>query len=104
MSIGSLKKQIMVLLQPLRWCCVDCVIHHGRDVREEQKYILYMWRKQAIIDWSWYAVRSFAHMPLGISDHNSTSIPYRHSSHSSQPNGNGPRFISVWTELPIQIT
>jgi len=24
-----------VLLQPLRWCCVDCVIHHEQDVREE---------------------------------------------------------------------
>ena len=24
-----------LLLQPLRWCCVDCVIHHERDVREE---------------------------------------------------------------------
>jgi len=24
-----------VLLQPLGWCCVDCVIHHERDVREE---------------------------------------------------------------------
>jgi len=23
------------LLQPLRGCCVDCVIHHERDVREE---------------------------------------------------------------------
>jgi len=29
----------VVLLQPLRWCCVDCVIHHERDVREEQKYM-----------------------------------------------------------------
>jgi len=28
-----------MLLQPLRWCCVDCVIHHERDVREEQKYM-----------------------------------------------------------------
>ena len=28
-----------VLLQPLRWCCVDCVIIHERDVREEQKYM-----------------------------------------------------------------
>jgi len=27
------------LLQPLRWRCVDCVIHHERDVREVQKYI-----------------------------------------------------------------
>jgi len=24
-----------MLLQPLRWCCIDCVIHHERDVREE---------------------------------------------------------------------
>jgi len=32
------KKEGM-LLQPLRWCCVDCVIHHERDVREEQKYM-----------------------------------------------------------------
>jgi len=26
---------VFVLLQPLRWRCVDCVIHHERDVREE---------------------------------------------------------------------
>ena len=43
----------MVLLRPLRWCCVDCVIHHERDVREEQHYT-YMWREQAIIEWSWH--------------------------------------------------
>jgi len=30
-------------MQPLRWCCIDCVIHHERDVREEQKY-MYMAR------------------------------------------------------------
>jgi len=29
----------LTLLQPLRWRCVDCVIHHKRDVCEEQKYI-----------------------------------------------------------------
>ena len=29
----------LLVLQPLRWCCVDCVIHHERDVREEQKYM-----------------------------------------------------------------
>jgi len=28
------KKEGM-LLQPLQWCCADCVIHHERDVREE---------------------------------------------------------------------
>jgi len=28
------KKEGM-LLQPLRWCCIDCVILHERDVREE---------------------------------------------------------------------
>ena len=36
-----------IVLQPLRWCCVDCVIHHERDVREEQHHT-YMWREQAI--------------------------------------------------------
>ena len=28
-----------VVLQPLRWRCVDYVIRHERDVREEQQYI-----------------------------------------------------------------
>jgi len=28
----------VLLLQPVRWCCVDCVIHHERDVREEQHH------------------------------------------------------------------
>jgi len=27
------------VLQPHRWRCVKCVIHHERDVREEQQYI-----------------------------------------------------------------
>jgi len=29
----------VTVLQPLRWCCIDCVIHHEWDVREEQKYM-----------------------------------------------------------------
>jgi len=28
-----------MLLQPFRWRCVECVIHHERDERKEQKYI-----------------------------------------------------------------
>jgi len=36
-------------LQPFRWCCVDCVIHHERDVSEEQHH-RYMWREQAITE------------------------------------------------------
>ena len=43
---------VWALLQPLRWCCVNCVIHHERDVREEQHHT-YMWREQAIKEWSW---------------------------------------------------
>ena len=27
-----------ILLQPLRWRCVECAIHHKRDVREEQHH------------------------------------------------------------------
>jgi len=39
----------LVVLQTLWWCCVDCVIHHERDVREEQHHT-YIWREQAIIE------------------------------------------------------
>jgi len=28
-----------MLLQPLQWRCVECVIHHEQDVCEEQQYI-----------------------------------------------------------------
>jgi len=31
---GRCKKEGM-LLQPLDWRCVECAIHHARDVREE---------------------------------------------------------------------
>jgi len=41
------------LLQPHRWCWVKCVIYHELDVREEQHHT-YMWREQAIIEWSWH--------------------------------------------------
>ena len=64
----------LLLLQPLRWYCVDCVIHHERDVREEQKYISVARESNNKRDcdaWSLLslaaAMRSFAHMPLGIS-------------------------------------
>jgi len=33
----------LALLQPLRWHCVECVIHHEQDVHEEQ-YHIYMVR------------------------------------------------------------
>ena len=29
----------MLLLQPLRCCCIECVIHHEQHVHEEQQYI-----------------------------------------------------------------
>ena len=103
------------MLQPLRWCCVDCMIHHERDVREEQKY-MYVARtsnnRVIPMEWSWWVtlnnacepgeqlivlangddqsdligwsllllvatVRSFAHIPLGISDCNTNSISHR---------------------------
>ena len=47
-SAVRFKKKGM-LLQPLQWLCVDCVIHHERDVHEEQQYI-YEWHEQAIIE------------------------------------------------------
>jgi len=39
----------LVVLQPLRWCCVKCVIHHERDVPEEQHHT-YTWREQEILE------------------------------------------------------
>jgi len=35
--IGHMDTAVSIgVLQPLRWRCVECVIHHERDVREEQ--------------------------------------------------------------------
>ena len=45
--------RLHLVLQPLRWCCVDCVIHHEWDVREEQHHT-YMWRERAIIEGTWH--------------------------------------------------
>jgi len=67
-GVVCFKKEVM-LLQPLRWCCVDCMIHHEWDVREEQQYNT--WRRQAIIQeiathdlyCCLLPVRSFAYMP-----------------------------------------
>jgi len=30
-------EQRYTVLRPLRWRCVECGIHHERDVREEQR-------------------------------------------------------------------
>jgi len=30
---------VFIMLQRLRWRCVECVIDHERDVREEQQYV-----------------------------------------------------------------
>ena len=42
-AIGAVhcKKEGM-LLQPLRWHCVECVIHHQREVHEEQQFCFVM--------------------------------------------------------------
>jgi len=64
-----------VVLQPLRWRCVDCVIHHEWDVREAQQYIYVNKQYQSDRgEWSLLllgaTVWSFAHMSLGLSDRN----------------------------------
>jgi len=46
MKLMVLYKKEMVVLQPLRWRCVDYVIHHGRDVREEQHHYICSASKQ----------------------------------------------------------
>ena len=44
------------LLQPLRWRCVDCVIHHEWDVREEQQniYVARTRNNRVIVAWELY--------------------------------------------------
>ena len=66
------------LLQPFRWRCVECVIHHERDVREEKQYV-YVARTSNNGDHGMWTllllaatVRRFARMLLGLSDHNKT--------------------------------
>jgi len=48
-------EHVMLVLQPLRWRCVDCVIHHERDVREEKRY-MYVARtsNNRVIPMEWY--------------------------------------------------
>ena len=96
-AIGVVRcKKEGMLLQPLRWCCVDCVIHHERDVREEQHH-RYMWREQAITECSWhvnsivacchsaklcaYAARDFRSQQLSLlsnrADSLVTSVPFK---------------------------
>ena len=79
-NVVRCKKEGM-LLQPLRWCCVDCAIHHEWDVHEEQKDICVVHasnNKRDCDAWSLLllaaTVRSFAHMPLRISDRNKVNV------------------------------
>jgi len=75
MTMSNVKISQCLVLHPLRWHCVECVIHHEWDVRKEHPY---MWHEQAIIEWSWHVISivlaatlwSFAQMPLGLSDRN----------------------------------
>ena len=64
----------VVLLQPLRWRCTDCVIHHERDVREQQcvarksnNSVIAACELLLLLA---ATVRSFVHLPLGLSDRN----------------------------------
>jgi len=41
-----------LLLQPLRWHSVECVIHHKWDA--QRITLKYMWCEKAIIEWSWW--------------------------------------------------
>jgi len=40
------REHVSLLLQPLRWRCIDIVIHHDRDVREEQHHYICSASKQ----------------------------------------------------------
>ena len=66
-TIGEVRcKKEGMLLQSLHWRCVECAIHHKRDVCEEQHP--YMWREQTIIEWSWHVI--FADTNMWTMEHN----------------------------------
>ena len=49
--------KVWVVFQPLWWRCDDCVIHHERDVREEQKYMCVARtsnNRVIPVEWSWW--------------------------------------------------
>jgi len=78
-----------------RWCCnltggVALIVWFTTNGMCAKNKNICMWRDQAIIEWSLLllaaTVRSFAHMPLGISDRNSGLSQYKH-----QPNPSSKR-------------
>jgi len=73
-------RRMLILLQPLLWRCAECAIHHERDVREEQHPHVCSTNKQQQSDHGMWTllllavtVRSFAHMPLRLSDRNNNN-------------------------------
>ena len=44
---------LFVLLQPFRWCCVDCVITTNGMCTKNKN--ICVWREQAMIEWSWWS-------------------------------------------------
>jgi len=78
------------------------VIHHERDVREEQKYICLVQASNNKRDCDARSllllaamVRSFAHMPLGISDRNIINLEL--PSHAQQHGYLSSSFFSTKT-------
>ena len=97
-AIGVVRcKNEGLLLQPLWWRCVDCVIHHERDVREEQQYICEVRASNKSDFGAWTllllaaTVWSFAHVPLGIfrsqqqQNHEATSLWQPDNMQTSKP-------------------
>jgi len=84
-AIGAVRcKKEGMLLQPLRWRCTECAVHHERNVREEQHRI-YLWREQAITEWSrrlisivacCHSVKLCAHATRSFRSQQSTSRAY----------------------------
>ena len=81
-AIGAVRcKKEWMLLQALWWHAL--IVWFTTNGMCAKNNIAYMWHEQAIIEWSWRVisillaatVRSFVHLPLGISDRNSTNRP-----------------------------
>ena len=88
------KKEGM-LLQPLRWLCVECLVDHERYVCEEQHH---MWFKQAIIECSHCVSSIVACVALNASVHHARNV-HEDQHHIYEAQTSNKKSDLVWWRL-----
>jgi len=92
-SVGNWLQQADVNLGGVAssWRCVECAIHHKRDVRKE--WHPYMWREQATIEWFRRVISvvacchsvKFCELAIGLSDRSRGNLRMIRREHLTKP-------------------